>query len=56
MRRTTKMEGRILGLAASACYVFALVACGVATYALAALSLAAYGDAGPGSYPMASRF
>jgi hypothetical protein len=56
MKSTTKMEVRILGLAASACYVFALAACGVATYALAALSLAAYGDIGPNSYPMASRF
>jgi len=49
MNSTSKMEVRILGAAASACYVFALAACGVATYALVALSLAAYGDIGSGS-------
>lgn len=56
MRSTAKMESRILGVAASACYVFALAACGIAAYALAALSLAGYGDIGSGSYPVAPHF
>jgi hypothetical protein len=56
MKSTTKMEVRILGGVASACYVFALATCAVATYALAALSLVAYGDIGLSSYPIASRF
>lgn len=56
MKSTMKMEDRILSVAAFACYVFALTACGVATYALVTLSLTAYGDLGRGLYLTASLF
>lgn len=56
MKSTMKMEDRIMGVAAFACYAFALTACGVVTYALVTLSLAAHGDLGQGFYLTASQF
>ena len=56
MRSTVKMENRILSVAGFACYVFALTACGIAAYALAVLSLIAYGEFGQGFYLTASQF
>ena len=56
MKRTMKMEDRILSIIAFACYVLALTACGIATYALVTLSLTAYSDLGKGFYIMASQF
>lgn len=56
MKRTMKMEDRLLGVAVFACYVFALTACGVATYALMTLSRTAYGNLGRGFYLTASQF
>ena len=56
MKSTVKMENRILSVAAFACYVFALTACGIATYALVTLSLTAYSDLGQGFYLRASQF
>lgn len=56
MKSTMKMEDCILSVAAFACYFFALTACGVATYALVTLSLAAYSDLGRGFYLRASQF
>ena len=50
MKSTTKMEERILSLAVLACYIFALTASCVATYALFTLSQAAYGGLGRGFY------
>lgn len=46
MTSTSKTETRLLGVAAFACYLLALTACGAAAYALAGLSLAAYGGLG----------
>ncbi|HEX8687123.1 MAG TPA: hypothetical protein VF654_11495 [Pyrinomonadaceae bacterium] len=51
-----KMEDRILGVAAFACYLFALTASGVVTYALITLWKAAYGGLGRGVYLAASQF
>lgn len=51
-----KMEDRILGVAAFACYLFALLASGAVTYALITLGKAAYGDLGRGVYLTASQF
>jgi hypothetical protein len=56
MKSMMKMEDRILSIAAFACYVFALTACGVATYALVTLSLTAYGNLGQGYYMTTSQF
>ena len=50
-----KIEDRILGAAAFACYVSALTACGAAIYALIALSQAAYGGLGRSIYLTASQ-
>ena len=55
MKSTMKMEGRILRVAASACYAFALTACGIATYALVTLARTAYGELGQGFYLAASQ-
>lgn len=55
MKSTIKMEDRILSFAAFACYVFALTACGVAAYALAVLSLTAYGNLEQGFHLTTSR-
>ena len=56
MKSMMRMEDRILSVAAFACYTFALTACGVATYALVALSLTAYGDLGKSFDPIISQF
>lgn len=56
MKSRMKTEDRILSVVAFACYVFALTACGIATYALLTLSLTGYGDPGRGLYPSASQF
>ncbi|MBA2731529.1 MAG: hypothetical protein H0U54_01420 [Acidobacteria bacterium] len=56
MKSTMKMEDRILSVAAFGCYVFALTACGVATYALVTLSLDASGDLGKSLYLTTSQF
>ena len=56
MKSTAKVEDIILSAAASACYVFALAACGVATYALVSLYLAAFVDLGNGFYLTAPQF
>ena len=56
MKSMLKMEDRFVGVAAFVCYVFALTACGVATYALVTLSLIAYSDFGQGFYLRASQF
>jgi len=56
MNCTMKMEDRTLRVVAFGCYVFALTACGAATYALVALSHAAYGNLGQGLYLTASQF
>ena len=50
-----KMEDRIPCVAAFACYVCALTACGAAAYALIALSRAAYGGLGQVFYLTASQ-
>jgi hypothetical protein len=56
MNSTTKMEDRTLRVVAFGCYVFALTACGAATYTLVALSRAVYGNLGHGLYLTASQF
>lgn len=56
MKSTMKMKDTILSMAAFACYVFALTACGITTYALVTLSLTAYGDLGQDFYLRASQF
>jgi hypothetical protein len=56
MKSTMKKEDRILGVAAFACYVFALATCGIATYALVTLSLTAYNGLGRGFYLTAAQF
>ena len=56
MKSTAKGEGRALSFVAFGCYVLALTACGAATYALAALSQAAYGNLGQGLHMTASQF
>ncbi len=56
MKSTMKMEDRILSVVAFACYVFALTASGVATYALVTLSQTAFGNLGQGFYLTASQF
>ena len=56
MKITTKRADRTLSFIAFGCYVFALTACGAATYALVALSQAAYGHLGRGLYLTASQF
>jgi hypothetical protein len=48
MNSRSKSEGGILSVVAFACYGFALAACGAAAYALAMLSLMAYGNLGQG--------
>jgi hypothetical protein len=55
MKSTINIEERILSLAVLACYVFALTASCVATYALFTLSQAAYGGIGRGFYLTASQ-
>lgn len=50
-----KMEDRLLSVAVFACYVLALTACGLATYALLALSRTAYGGIGRGFFLTASQ-
>jgi hypothetical protein len=55
MKITMKVEERALSFVAFGCYVFALTACGAATYALVALSQAAYGNLGQGLYLTASQ-
>ncbi|HEV2863093.1 MAG TPA: hypothetical protein VGX48_18905 [Pyrinomonadaceae bacterium] len=49
------MEDRILGVAAFACYLFALTASAVVTYALITLWKVAYGGLGRGVYLTASQ-
>jgi hypothetical protein len=56
MKITMKTEDGTLSVVAFGCYVFALAACGVATYTLVALSQAAYGNLGRGLYLTASQF
>lgn len=56
MKSTTKVEDRILSIAAFGCYALAMTACGVATYTLVALSRTMYGDLGRGLYLTASQF
>jgi hypothetical protein len=56
MKSKLKMEDGILGVAAFACYLFALMACAVATYALVVLSLTAQVDLGQGAYLRAAQF
>lgn len=56
MKITMKMEDRTLSFVAFGCYVFALTACGVATYTLVALSQAIFGNLGQGLYLTASQF
>ena len=56
MKSTIEMENSILSVAASACYVFALTACGAATYALVTLSLTAYSRLGQDFILRASQF
>jgi hypothetical protein len=51
-----KMEDRILGVAAFACYLFALTASGIVTYVLITLWKAAYGGLGRGGNLVASQF
>jgi hypothetical protein len=53
---TMKLEDRILGVAAFACYLITLTVGGVGTYALIALWKAAYGGLGRGAYLTASQF
>ena len=55
MKSKLQMEDSIMSVAAFACNVFALTACGVATYALVTLSLLASGDLGRGFYLTASQ-
>ena len=56
MKSTMKMEDRILSVIVFACYLFALTACGVATYALVTLSQTVYGNLRQGFYLTASQF
>jgi hypothetical protein len=56
MKSAMKMEDRTLSVLAFGCYVFAMTACGVATYTLLALSQTAYGNLGQGLYLSASQF
>jgi hypothetical protein len=56
MKSTMKVEDKTLRVVAFGCYVFALTACGVATYTLVALSQAVYGNLGQGLYLTASQF
>ncbi len=56
MKSTTKTEDGILRAAASLCCVLALTACGVAAYALVALSLTAYNSLGAGLRLASSQF
>jgi hypothetical protein len=56
MNSTSKPENGILCSVAFACYVFALVNCGAAAYALAVLSLKAYGNLEQGLSLTASYF
>ena len=51
-----KMEDRLLGVAAFACYLFALIASGAVTYTLITLWQAAYGGLGRGFYLAGSQF
>lgn len=55
MKTQSNTEGGILSAVVCACYAFALAACGVATYALVTLSLAAYSNLGEGFYLTASQ-
>ena len=56
MKSAIKMDDTILSFAVLACYIFALIASCVATYALITLSQAAYGGLGRGFYLTASQF
>ena len=56
MKRTIKMEDSILSMVVLACYILALTASAVATYALITLSQAAYGGIGRGFYLTATQF
>ena len=56
MKSTMKKEDRILSVVAFGCYVFALTACGVATYAVVSLSQMAYGNLGQGLYMTVAQF
>ena len=56
MNSTSKYERGILSVVAFACYGFALATCGAAAYALAMLSLMAYGNLGQGLSLTAAQF
>lgn len=56
MKSTLKVEDRILGAAVFACYLLALTACGLVTYALVTLSRTAHGGLGRGLFLTASQF
>ena len=56
MNITSKSEDGILSVVAFACYGFALATCGAAAYALAMLSLMAYGNLGHGLSLTAAQF
>lgn len=56
MKSTMKVEDRIMGVAVFACYLLALTACCLVTYALVTLSRTPYGGLGHGFFLTASQF
>ena len=56
MNGALKTEDGILRVVALACYVFAMANCGAAAYALAIVSLKAFGNLGQGLSLTASYF
>lgn len=56
MKRTMKMENRIMGAAVFACYLLALTACGLAAHALVTLSRTTHGGLGRGFFLTTSQF